>query len=133
MFFGADKKWLDFFSRTCKRILAVSENNIFEIFWPKFHLSSSLIFTFCCTKVLKLYQSTLQPASSVTRWGDLLDFGQLFKALTMINLPKSPTFLGNFFNGAKIFKFSSQIIFGQILQTFGDFLLVTLPASSGCK
>jgi len=27
---------------------------------------------------------------------------------------------------SKIFHFSSEIIFGQLLQTFGDFLLVTL-------
>ena len=31
---------------------------------------------------------------SLIRLGDLLDFGQLFKAT--INLPKSPTFLGKF-------------------------------------
>ena len=57
----------------------------------------------------------------MTRFGDLLDFGQLFKAL-----PKSPTVLGNFCVGAKIFNFSSEIIFGQLLWTFGDFSLVTL-------
>ena len=38
---------------------------------------------------------------SVTRFCDLLDFGQLFKALDTINLPKSPTVLGNFCVGAK--------------------------------
>ena len=32
--------------------------------------------------------------SSVTRLGDLLDFGQVLKPLATINLPKSPTFLG---------------------------------------
>ena len=42
------------------------------------------------------------------------------------NLPKSPTFLGNLCKGVKIFNFSSDIIFGQPLKTFGDFLLVTL-------
>ena len=30
--------------------------------------------------------------NSVTILGDLLDFGQLFKAFGNINLPKSPTF-----------------------------------------
>ena len=34
---------------------------------------------------------------SVTRLGDLLDFGQLYKAFGNINLPKSLTFLGNFY------------------------------------
>ena len=51
---------------------------------------------------------------SVTRSGDLLDFGQLLKLLAAINLPKSPTFLGNFCKGVKIINFSSEIIFGQL-------------------
>ena len=60
---------------------------------------------------------------SVTRLGDLLHFGQPFKApLAAINLPKSPTFLGNFCKGVKIYHFSSEIIFGELLQTFGDFI-----------
>ena len=41
--------------------------------------------------------------TSVTRLGDLLDFGQLLKPLVTINLPKSPTFLGNFVNESKAF------------------------------
>ena len=53
--------------------------------------------------------------SSVTRYGDLLDFGQLLKPLAAINLPKSPTFLGIFLEGVKINHFSSEIIFGQLL------------------
>ena len=40
--------------------------------------------------------------SSVTRLGNLLDFGQLFKAFDNNNLPKSPTFLGNFCKAIKI-------------------------------
>ena len=47
---------------------------------------------------------------SVTRLADLLDFGQLFKA-----------FLGNFCKGVKIYHFSTQIIFGQLLYRLGDF------------
>ena len=64
----------------------------------------------------------------MTRLGYLLDFGQLFKPLETIILPKSPTFLGNFCKGVKIlhFNFSSEIIFGELIQTFGDFLLVIL-------
>ena len=34
--------------------------------------------------------------------------------------------LGNYCKGFKNFHFSSEIIFGQLLWTFGDFLLVTL-------
>ena len=56
----------------------------------------------------------------VTRLGNLLDF------LATINLPKSLTFLSNFCKGVKIYRFSSAIIFGQLLQTFGDFFLITL-------
>ena len=52
--------------------------------------------------------------------------GNFLKPLSSINLPKSPTDLGNFCAGAKIFNFSSEIIFGQLLWTFGDFSLVTL-------
>ena len=47
---------------------------------------------------------------NVTRSGDLLDFGQLFKAT--IDLPKSPTFLGKFRKGVKNLSFSSEFIFG---------------------
>ena len=49
----------------------------------------------------------------VTRLGDLLD--KFLKALATINLPKSPTFFGNFCEGVKIYNFSSEIIFGQLL------------------
>ena len=60
--------------------------------------------------------------TSVTRFGDLLDLRQLFKAfLTTIKLPQSPPFLGNICKGVKIIHFSSEIIFGQLLKTFGDF------------
>ena len=47
--------------------------------------------------------------NSVTRLGKFL------KPLAIINLPKSPTFGGNFCKGLKIYHFSSEIIFGQLL------------------
>ena len=72
---------------------------------------------------------TADVVSSVTRLGDLLDFGQPFKALATINLPKSPTFLGNFCKGVKIIHFYSEINFRQLLKIFGDFYLVTLMVS----
>ena len=65
--------------------------------------------------------SRMRLSSSVTRLGDLLDFGNFSKHLATINLPKSPTFLGNFCNGVKIFNFSCEIIFGQLLKKFGNF------------
>ena len=52
---------------------------------------------------------------SVTRFGDFVDFGQLLKPLATINWPRSPTFFGKFCKGVKIFNFSSEIIFGQLL------------------
>ena len=54
---------------------------------------------------------------SVTRLGNLLDFGPL----ATINFPKSPTVLGNFCKDVKIYSFSSDTSFGQLLQTFGNF------------
>ena len=39
-------------------------------------------------------------------------WGNFLKPLATINLPKSPTFLGNFYKGVKIYHFSSEIIFG---------------------
>ena len=41
--------------------------------------------------------------------------------MATINLPKSPTFLGNFYKSVKIYHFSSKIIVGQLLLTFGNF------------
>ena len=52
---------------------------------------------------------------SVTRCGDLLDFGQALKPLATIKLPKSPTCLAKICKGVKIFSFSSAIIFGELL------------------
>ena len=53
--------------------------------------------------------------TNVTRISNILDFGQLFKPLAAINLPKSSTFVGNFCKGVQIYHFSSEIIFGQLL------------------
>ena len=58
-------------------------------------------------------------ATSVTRFGNIL-------LVAAIILPKSPTLLGNFCKGVKIIHISSEFNFGQLLQTFGDFYLVTL-------
>ena len=53
-----------------------------------------------------LFGNVAAVVTSVTRLGDLLD-------LATINLPKSPTYLGNFCKGVKIFPFSSEIILGN--------------------
>ena len=49
--------------------------------------------------------------------------------MAAIILPQLPTLLGNFCKVVKIFHFSRKIIFGQLLKTFCDFLLVTLMTS----
>ena len=54
----------------------------------------------------------------MTRLGNYLDFGQVFKGFG--NNSFAP-FLGNFCEGVKIYHFSSDIIFGQLLKTFGNF------------
>ena len=63
----------------------------------------------------------------MTRKGDLLHFGQIFETFEkQLICPNILPFLGNFCKGGKIFHFSSEIIFGQLLLKFGDFYLVTL-------
>ena len=58
--------------------------------------------------------SQSHPPTSVTRLADLfLDFVQLFRAFGDNYFPKSPTFLGNFCNGVKIYHFSREIILGN--------------------
>ena len=57
-------------------------------------------------------------------WPDLAIYttlGKFLKPLATIKLPKSPTFLGNFCKGVKIYYFSSEIIFRQLVLMFGDF------------
>ena len=63
--------------------------------------------------------ASISISNSVTRLGDILDFGQLFlKPLATINLPQSSPFLGNYCKGVKIIHFISETFFGQILKTF---------------
>ena len=47
--------------------------------------------------------------------------GKHSKPVATIILPKLFTVLGDFCKGAKIIHFSGEIIFGQLLKTFGDF------------
>ena len=62
----------------------------------------------------------------MTRLGNLLHLGNYSKPVGTIILAKLPILFGNFCKGVKIFNFSGEIIFRQLLQTFGNFLLVTL-------
>ena len=50
---------------------------------------------------------------SVTRLGDLLDFGQLFKACGNNSFAQIARILGKFCEVVKIFHFSSEIILGN--------------------
>ena len=62
----------------------------------------------------------------MTWLGDLLHFGQLFKACGNKYFAQIAYIFSNFCNYVEIFHFASEIIFGQLLLTFGDVLLVTL-------
>ena len=53
--------------------------------------------------------------SSVTRLGDLIHFGQLFKACGINYFAQVAHILGNFCKVVKIFHFSCEIIFGLLL------------------
>ena len=48
-------------------------------------------------------------------WAIYWTLGNFSEPLAAINLPKLPTFLGNFCKGVKMFNLSSEIIFGQFL------------------
>ena len=58
---------------------------------------------------------------SVTRLGIFSTLDKFLKPLATINLPKSPTILGNFCKGVKIYHFSIEIIFVQLSWTFANF------------
>ena len=49
----------------------------------------------------------------MTRLGELLDFGKVLKAFAIINLSKSPTFLGNFCQVSKFFIFLMKSFLGN--------------------
>ena len=63
----------------------------------------------------------IRPSAVWQDWAIYWTLGKFLKPLSTINLPKSPTFLGNFCKGVKIIHFSSEIIFGQLFLTFGNF------------
>ena len=48
-------------------------------------------------------------------WAIYWTLDNFLKPMAAINLSKSPTFLGNFCKGVKIYHCSSEIIFGQLL------------------
>ena len=86
--------------------------------------SFHLLETFCCAKSFSYCKGNHEQCDQIGRFFGLL--GNFSKPFATLILPKSPTLLGNFCKGVKIL--SSEVIFGQLLQAFGDFLLVTLVA-----
>ena len=54
-------------------------------------------------------------------WAIVCFLGKHSKPVATIKSPKSPTLLGNFCKRVKINLFSCEIIFGQLLKTFGYF------------
>ena len=54
-------------------------------------------------------------------WAIYWTFGNFLKPFTRINLPKYPTFLGNFCKGAKTYHFSSEIILGNFYRHLAIF------------
>ena len=64
--------------------------------------------------------------TSVTRLGNLLHFGQLFKASGNNYFAQIVYILGNYWKGVKIFDFSCEIIFGNFYKHLATFLLLTL-------
>ena len=102
-----------------KKSKRVSERTLIRKFSPN-------LWSFLERSLIWKRSFVFKVSGSVTRVGNLLKFGQLFKACGNKNFAQSSTFLGNFCKVVKIFNFSIKIIFGQLSQTFGDFLLVTL-------
>ena len=58
---------------------------------------------------------------SVTRLGDLLHFGQLFKACVNNYFAQIAHIVRQFFKGVKIFHFSSEIILGNFFRHLATF------------
>ena len=69
-------------------------------------------------------------------WAIFCSLGNFLKPLAPINLLKSPTFLGNYCKGVKIYHFSCELIFGQLLLTFANFYAghtVRYPLNLGAR
>ena len=62
-------------------------------------------------------------------WQFIEILGKFLKPLATINLPKSPTFLGNFCKGVKTFNFSHEIILGIFIDIWRFFLVTLILAN----
>ena len=80
--------------------------------------------TCLCTANLLLRVNSLNQCDQIGRF---IALWAIFQSLwQQLILSKSPTFLGNFCKGVKIYHFSSEIIFGQLLWHLAIFFLITL-------
>ena len=81
-----------------------------------FNILSSPVSDLSTVKV-NIYFINENNDSSVIDWTNR----NFLKPSAKINLLKSPTFLGKFCKGVKVYQFSIEIMFRQLLYTFGDF------------
>ena len=67
-------------------------------------------------RIMSTYNKYRRAGKSVwPDWAIYWTLGNFLKPLVTINLPTSLTFLSNFCKGVKIFHFSGEIIFGQLI------------------
>ena len=88
------------------------------------------VFDFLIATQHKIFNT---PSTETAVWPDWAIYWTLvnfLNCLATIMLHKSHTFLVNFCKVVKINHFSTDIIFRQLLKTFGDFFLVTLTVSN---
>ena len=107
----------------------------YKLFWMKMRLWRQLEGHNSSQLFLRLFLSLFVPLShpcgfycghqcSWTVWPDWAIYwtlGKCLKPLATINLPKSPTFFGNFCKSVKIYHFSSEIILGNFCRLLAIF------------
>ena len=99
-----------------------NSSNFFYDLWKFVHGFQKSPYNLSCCYQLKYLQCLLCLQGSVTRLGDLLDFGRLYQSMRrQLVCPKSPIFLGNFCKGAKIFNFSSEISWATFIDIWRIF------------
>ena len=99
------ENWATFYSNIwshCSFNLSVAKHELWcKFYWPWLH------------KVLENDIGT-----SVTRFGNFLDFGHFLKPLAAINLPKSPTFAGKFCKGVNFYRHLAIFFWSHWLALF---------------
>ena len=110
------------FTRVGNKSISIGDKEK-RIFRFRYRVSQSFFFCSCFGHPkLKFLPPNCGSPAVWPDWAICCTLGNFFKPLATINLLKSLTFLGNFCKGIKIYHLSSEIIFGQLLQTFGIFI-----------